>query len=290
MLAKAARRSFQRCASSQGAEINDRFNPSFALTYIDEVVNLFDQATQRGKGDAEGDVLLNEWAYSVLTQYFEAVNDEPVVENARAKFRTVVERLGNERREAGPYKRDLTPLPVNHEDLLALAKRRRSVRWYLPRPIPRELIDKAIQVAAYSPTGCNRQPIEFRIYDDPDLVRKIASVPMGGAGFSDQIPCVALLVGDMSAFRHERDRHMIYIDASLATMAFQFALEVQGLSSCVVNWPEIPEKEQKLATLLSLGPTERPVLLVSLGYPDPERLVPYSQKKSLEELRSYNKI
>jgi hypothetical protein len=31
-------------------------------------------------------------------------------------------------------------------------------------------------------------------------------------------------------------------------------------------------------------------MLISLGFPDPDGQVPYSQKKPLEELRSYNRI
>jgi nitroreductase len=262
---------------------------TFALTYIREAVDLFERFAVRGENAAQGDLLLTQWARDVLTRYFDAVDDEPAVERARVKFRAIAARLGGEMRATGPYKRDLTPTSVSHQDLLALAQRRRSVRWYLPKAVPREVIDDAIRIAGYSPTGCNRQPFEFRIYDDPALVREIAGIPLGGLGFAEQVPCIAVLIGDASAFRHERDRHMMYIDAALATMAFHFALEVQGVSACILNWPEIAEKERQLAERMSLQPSERPVLLLSLGYPDPERLVAWSQKKSLDELRSYNK-
>jgi len=41
---------------------------------------------------------------------------------------------------------------------------------------------------------------------------------------------------------------------------------------------------------LSLAVDDRPVMLIALGYPDPEGMVPFSQKKSLDELRSYNRV
>jgi nitroreductase len=73
---------------------------------------------------------------------------------------------------------------------------------------------------------------------------------MGTSGFYENFPCVVVLIGKVRAFPFERDRHVIYFDASLAAMAFQFALEVQGVSSCCINWPDIPERERMMAQTL----------------------------------------
>ena len=113
---------------------------------------------------------------------------------------------------------------------------------------------------------------------------------MGTTGFASNFPCVVVVVGKLRAFPKVRDRHLPYIDGALAVMAFQFALEVQGIGSCCINWPDIPKLERKMAKTLGLSTDERPVMLVSLGYPDPDGQVPYSQKKSLDEIRSYNKL
>jgi len=43
------------------------------------------------------------------------------------------------------------------------------------------------------------------------------------------------------------------------------------------------------AKIIGLSHYEQPVLMLSVGYPDPEGLVPISLKKSLSELRSYNR-
>lgn len=261
----------------------------FARDYIGETVELYVAVTGNGCAD-DGDRLLRNWAGDVLHQYFEAVGSDPAVDGARGVFQEAIDRLKQPAGTCAPYKRDLTPLRVTWEDMMALAKRRRSCRWYLQKPVERELIDKAIQVALYSPSACNRQPFEFRIFDDPQMIQQVAHLPMGTMGFADYFPCIVALVGRMRAFPYERDRHVIYIDASLSAMAFQFALEVQGLSSCCINWPDIPEREAKAAKLLKLEPDERIVMMISLGYPDPQGMVPYSQKKSLDEIRSYNRL
>jgi nitroreductase len=188
-----------------------------------------------------------------------------------------------------PYARDLDePPPVAYDDLLALAYRRRSVRWFLPTAVPRELIDRAITVADLSPSACNRQPFEYRVFDDPELIARVAAIPKGTRGFAHGFPAFVVLVGRMRAFFSERDRHLIYIDGALGAMALMLALESLGLSSCPINWADDAEQERDMTRTLGLAPDERVVMCLALGYPDPEAMVPYSAKKPLDRIRRYN--
>ncbi|MBW4480951.1 MAG: nitroreductase family protein [Tildeniella torsiva UHER 1998/13D] len=261
----------------------------FAAGYIAETVDCFFESVNQNNSSQNLEEL--KWANDVLSEYFDVVGSQPGIDKARAKFKSA---LGasidvNESLKFIPYKRDSSvPLSVSYESFLSLSQRRRSVRWYLSKPVPRDLIDKAVKVASLSPSACNRQPFEFRIFDDPDLVQKISVLPMGTKGFSHNFPVVVVVVGKLSAYFSERDRHIIYIDGSLAAMSFMYGLETLGLSSCPINWPDVEPLERKMDKLLKLEPDERPVMLISVGYPDPEGMVAFSQKKSLEKVRRYN--
>ncbi len=263
----------------------------FARDYILETVRLYARLAAETSPGAPGAELLA-YSYDVLRQYFSVAGGDAVVERARSEFEKAppppCPGAGPEGRV--PHPPDTSPPPVGYESLMQLAVRRRSVRWYLQKPVPREVIDRAIAVAALSPSACNRQPFEFRVYDDPELVRKVASIPAGTRGFEHNFPCIVALVGRQRAFLLEQDRHVIYIDTALAAMSFLFALEAQGVSSCCINWPDIPELERRMERTLGLAPDERVTMLISVGYADPEGLVPFSQKKSVEELRSYNRV
>lgn len=261
----------------------------FALDYIMETVACYEMCLHNCNSKPSFDPVELTWAHDVMQRYFAEVGSDPVVERARERFNALSRCDFPHERPFAPYVRDLSiPLRISFSDLHELALRRRSVRWFEPRPVPRELIDKAIVVAGLSPSACNRQPFEFRIFDDPELVRRVAALPGGVGGYAANIPVIAVVVGQLWHFENERDRHLIYTDSSLAIMSFLFALEVQGLSSCCINWPDIKEKEEKMANLLALGRDERPVMLVALGYPEPTAHVPYSAKKPVELLRSYN--
>lgn len=259
----------------------------FGLDYIGETVVAYQKAHAAGTEVKE---LI--WAKHVLNEYMAIHPTHPKLEPLReivAQTSAKIYESSESERKNIPYARVDEDKPnISYEELLKLAKYRRSVRWFDDKKVDRHIIENAIEVAAYSPTACNRQPYEFRIFDDPDLVSKVIKLPNGAGGFGYQVPCVAVVIGKLRNYFNERDRHIIYIDASLAIMSFINALEVQGVGSCCINWPEIPEKEKKMAKILNLELDERPIMVIAFGYPDPKGLVANSSKKSLETLCKYN--
>ncbi len=260
----------------------------FATGYIFDTVKAYESALSAHDSRESFSGTLK-WAHDVLSAYFSITDDgHAVIRRSRDYFHRLPSIGGDHLFR--PYHRDLSgSLSIDYAGLLELSKRRRSVRWYRQVAVSREQIDQAITVAALSPSACNRQPFEFRIYDTPEKVVDIADTAMGAKGFSQNFPGIMVVVGDLSAYFHERDRHLIYIDGALAAMSLVYALEVQGISSCIINWPEIPSKERAIKRKLNLNPEQRVIMLISFGYPDAKGMVPYSQKKSLNHIRSYNK-
>lgn len=63
---------------------------------------------------------------------------------------------------------------ASYDVLLDIVGRRRSVRRFLPTPVPRSLVEKVIEVARLSPSAANSQPWEFIVVTDVDMKRRIA--------------------------------------------------------------------------------------------------------------------
>ena len=255
----------------------------FATDYIGATVEAF----LKSEALPDHDRAEIAWASDVLALYFASTDrSEPSIAGALARWET---RGGSTCRSGDqvPYTRDLDDHPVEPEDFARLCRRRRSVRWYTNRPVDRELIDKAMHSAALAPSACNRQPFVFRIFDDPARAAQIADIPLGTGGFSQQVPNIAVIVGRLRAYPLSRDRHAIYIDGSLAAMSFMFALETRGIASCPINWPDQEPQESIMRAELDLDDDERVIMLVAFGWPDPDGKVPYSGKKSLDTLRSF---
>lgn len=257
--------------------------PVFALEYIGETVTYYEQCMN--SCESEEDRSEFGWATDILRLYFSSCQSHPIIDEQKARFEKVASPLCG---SAAPYVRGDSPPPVDAEQLMALAKRRKSVRVYLQKPVPRELVDQALEIASLSPSSCNRQPTLYRIYDEPTLVRELSAMPLGTAGFAENIPMICAVTGDLSAYFYERDRHSIYVDGCLSAMLFMLALESVGLSSCPLNWPEINSLDRKLEKRLGLPPHERAILFLSIGFADPEGRLAYSEKKHLNKLRTYN--
>jgi nitroreductase len=208
-----------------------------------------------------------------------------VLDKARLRFNSLTLKPFNEAKESLPYQyQERTQANVTQEDLHNLFKQRRSVRWYEQKPVDIALLSQAINMASQAPSACNRQPFQFYTITDMDKASDIASIAMGTTGFSDNIPALIAVVGDLSAYPAERDRHVIYIDGGLASMQLMLAFETLGLSSCPINWPDIEICERKIAKKLNLATHLRPIMLISVGYGDAKGQIPFSQKKGASTL------
>lgn len=265
--------------------------PLFAMEYIGETLDAYVKViTNNNYKDYLSEINLK-WYTDVLEKYFEVTdhNNEKLI-RLRLKFDKHKITQNKTAVASVPYARNFDLLSLDFDSFLKLNQLRRSVRWYEDKPVPRELLDKAITAAKLSPSACNRQPFEFRVYDEKELVQKIANITWGTKGFSQNFPVIIVVLGKLEAYFDERDRHVIYIDSSLASMTFMLALETLGLSSCPINWPDVGEFESEIRNTIGIGLNERPIMLIACGYPDKKALVPYSEKKDLFEIRNYNKL
>jgi nitroreductase len=264
----------------------------FAADYIEETVEALLQAEQYGALE-EGE---HRWAIDVLESYFAAVSAAPSVDRARALFgqHASLSAIAGAGIAQPGVARGVAWAPrlrsegarasVAYADFLALCQQRRSVRWFLAQPVPEDLVLKAIAAAAQAPSACNRQPFAFRYFDRPEDARRIAGIAMGTTGYAQQLQALVVVLGDLSCYPHERDRHVVYIDASLAAMQFMLAIETLGLASCPINWPDVESLERRMEAELRLPAHWRPLMLIAVGYPDPDGGVPYSAKKPTSAL------
>ncbi len=273
--------------------IMENRRPVFALDYIRETVETYATVLKNSESVSLelGEV---HWAHDVLEEYF-AVTDssQPLIARMKQKFESLPLPAEMEKSERfAPYerkKREDLNIP-SYASFLDLSLKRRSVRWFQDKPVPRDLVDQALEAAALAPSACNRQPFQYRIFDDPQMVAEVTHIPFNTAGFAENIPMVIVVVGDLSNFFSPRDRHVIYIDASLSIMSFLYALETLGLSSVSINCPDFGIIENRFKKILHLKPYERPILMIGVGYAKSEGRIPFSTKKPLNLLRSYNEM
>lgn len=259
----------------------------FAENYLEETVVAYAACVNNNIGE-NGEI---KWADDVLKNYFDVVNSEKsaIIAKAKSLYQSTsfVQKQANCKApdDYVPYRyAELPATEISTQSLDVLFHRRRSIRWYEQKDVPLASLEQAIAHASLAPSACNRQPYKFHAVLDQDKATTMADIAMGTKGFSSNIPAMLAVVGDLSAYPFERDRHVIYIDGALASMQLMLSLDTLGLASCPINWPDMPEKDKKISEFLNLKPYEKVIMLIAVGYADPEGLIPFSQKKSTDSL------
>lgn len=259
---------------------------TFATDYIEMVVKRYRSGLEGGALDDD----TRFWIHDVLNEYFKATkeSENPSIVTARHLFASLDSAPGEKFR--GPELVNWTEPSTKIEAFEQLVHLRQTVRWFTDVRVPRGDVDRAIAAGIESPTACNRVPYRFDLYDSPSEARKIAAIAGGTVGYVHNLQGLIVVLGDQSAYPTERDRHLIYIDASLAIMATLLAMRTQGIGTCCINWPDQREPERELRRLIGFQEHERVVMLIAFGYPDPDGLVPGSGKRALGSVRRWKTL
>jgi nitroreductase len=165
-----------------------------------------------------------------------------------------------------------------------LVQARRSVRTYDDRPVPEELLNRAIELAQESPSACNRQPCRVYRLATPEVRKAALSLQNGNRGFGHLASEVLVIVAEQSAYFDATERNQPYIDGGLFSMTLCYALTAQGVGSCCLNWCVEPEANSMAHKLLGIPDSERIIMMMAVGYPAADCKVPRSPRKRFQDI------
>jgi len=218
----------------------------------------------------------------------------------------------SERHPFIPYRPERLPA----EEMLRRARdfyeemdRRRSVRFFSPDPVPRELIELAIRAASTAPSGAHRQPWKFVAVSDPGIKREIriaaeaeeyqsyvggrmppewleALAPLGTnweKPFLETVPWIVVVFEELYAVAPGGGKRKNYYpkeSVGIACGLFLAALHRMGLATLT----HTPSPMAFLSRLLERPANEKPFILFPVGYPAPDAEVPDIRRKALEDV------
>jgi len=114
--------------------------------------------------------------------------------------------------------------------MLELLRQRRSIRQFQTRPVEEEKRMQLVEAALRSPTSRGRNPWEFILVDEPELLEKLAASKQHGSRFIAGAPLAIVVLADP-------DKSDVWIeDCSIAAIILQLAATSLGLASC---WAQI---------------------------------------------------
>jgi nitroreductase len=189
--------------------------------------------------------------------------------------------------------------------------RRRSVRHFSNRPVPREIIEDCIRAAGSAPSGANQQPWRFVAISDPATKRQIregaereehefygerapqdwleALEPLGTdehKPFLEVAPYLIAIFAQRFGVTSDGDKHKHYYvqeSVGIATGILITALHNAGL----VSLTHTPSPMGFLNEILGRPDNERPFLLLVVGFPAEDARVPDIPRKPLEQIATF---
>ncbi len=193
----------------------------------------------------------------------------------------------------------------------AQMRRRRTVRDFSQRPVPREVIENCLLAAGTAPNGANLQPWHFVVVSDPQIKPRIrraaeaeerefyndrapqewldALAPLGTdehKPFLETAPALIVIFAQSYGFLPDgRKVKNYYVQESvgIATGLLITALHHCGLASLT----HTPSPMGFLNQILDRPANERPFLILVVGYPAEDAQVPVIGKKLLAEIATF---
>ena len=190
-------------------------------------------------------------------------------------------------------------------------QRRRTIRTFSTRPVPREIIEECLRAAGTAPSGANMQPWHFVVVSDPDVKKQIragaekeerefyerrapeewleALAPLGTdwhKPFLEEAPYLIVIFGLSNTILPDgtkRKNYYVTESVGIATGMLIAALHHAGLASLT----HTPSPMAFLNKILKRPTNERPFLVLVAGYPAEGTTVPDINKKSLDEITTF---
>jgi len=142
---------------------------------------------------------------------------------------------------------------------------RRSIRRYARRAVSREQLEKILEAARWAPSAGNLQPWVFVVATSAQTKAALAAAAYG-QGFVADAPAVigvAAAPPEDSAYGRRGRELFCLQDTAAAVQNALLAAHALGLGACWVGAFD----DDAVARALDLKKGERPVALITVGYP-----------------------
>ncbi len=162
------------------------------------------------------------------------------------------------------------------EELLSLIKNRRSIRGFLKRPIPDEIINMILEAGSWAPSAENSQPWKFLVIKNRDIIKEIAKTGIGGfvlkrapvsIGVVSNID-PAVKENEVSTYAGDPKKHgsirlmTRHLCCGLAIMNMLLMIHSLGMGACCVGAIDRDYAKQ----VLGLKEKQFLEILISVGY------------------------
>ena len=142
---------------------------------------------------------------------------------------------------------------------------RRSIRKYLDKAVPGEMLDDLLQAAMAAPSAVAKDPWHFIVVQDRETLNKIADILPSGKMLR-QATAAFIVCGDINKANIQAESYLLQ-DLSAATENILIAANILELGTC---WLGIHPREDRLSgirQLFELPDNITPMCGIAIGWP-----------------------
>ena len=142
---------------------------------------------------------------------------------------------------------------------------RRSIRKYLDKAVPGEMLDDLLQAAMAAPSAVAKDPWHFIVVQDRETLNKIADILPSGKMLR-QATAAFIVCGDINKANIQAESYLLQ-DLSAATENILIAANILELGTC---WLGIHPREDRLSgirQLFELPDNIIPMCGIAIGWP-----------------------
>lgn len=179
-------------------------------------------------------------------------------------------------------------------DLVTGIKERRSIRKFQDKPIPHEVIEEIVSVAAFAPSWKNTQIARYIVIEDKEKIQAIASEEcMLGFTYNvktaSKAPALLLLTIVKGRSGYEKDGTFTtpkgdgweMFDAGIAAQTFCLAAHEKGIGTVIMGVFD----ENKVAEVVDIPEGQQLAAIIPMGYPAGEAVAP--PRKEVSKLLTF---
>ena len=184
--------------------------------------------------------------------------------------------------------------------------KRRTIRDFSDKPVPKEVIEKIVLAASTAPSGAHKQPWTFCIVSDPEIKKQIrieaekeefesynGRMPEEWKAdllplqtdwkkeFLETVPYLIIVFKrsyELEANGHKHQNYYVTESCGIACGFLLTAIHHAGLAALT----HTPSPMNFLSKVLNRPENEKPFLLIPVGYPSNECFIPVLKRKDLD--------
>ncbi|MFW9930767.1 MAG: nitroreductase family protein [Candidatus Thorarchaeota archaeon] len=199
------------------------------------------------------------------------------------------------------------------EEFYFWADKRRSIREFSNKPVPKEIIENIIKTANTAPSGAHKQPWTFVLIDDPELKHRIRIeaereeklnyesrmseewlkdlAPLGTTWekpYIEKAPYIIVIFEQQYGWNPETKikSKNYYVKESVGIAVGILILAIHNAGLCTLT--HTPSPMNFLREILKRPKNERAYVMMPVGYPSKNVRVPDLKRKKLNEIIQWN--